>query len=143
MSNSKPQDYQDELDVYQAAWVLGKQRGNEKPLSKDQLAKLLDAGRLEWGWLNEEERGMVGKGRGEFGKHNKLSVKKKVGITRFVVDELFNLIERDFKDFLAKFGFEKMNELQKEETKEELFRYKYGSYRNLYQLELYKQLWSN
>ena len=47
---------QQNLDRLQVQWVLGKNRGADQPLVKEQLVQLLDAGRLHWSQLSKLEK---------------------------------------------------------------------------------------
>lgn len=127
MSNNA-NDYQDELDVYQAAWVLGKQRGQVAPLKKEQLERLLEAGRLEWEWLGEEEKKLLGNGEDK-GKSSEVARRaNKMLIARLIVGGLVRMVEREHADFFRKLGERKVSEEVREAFREELFRFKYGSY---------------
>ena len=60
MDKNNSKDCQDKLDEYQAAWVIGKQRGEESPLNKEKLEKLVRSGRVSWDWLGEDEKKLFG-----------------------------------------------------------------------------------
>jgi len=113
MANNKGRDYQDELDVYQAAWVIGKQRGEEAPLNKEQLKALLDAGRLESDWLGEEEKKLVGKGGVKKKKGEDLEKKVKK-LAEFVNLVILGVFQREYDEVKKNSKESEWDEMSKE-----------------------------
>jgi hypothetical protein len=152
--NNQPKhdDYADELDVYQTAWVIGKQRGIEMPLKADQLILLLEAGRIPWVVLNDDEKNALN-GNEELNervkelqnsvnnKNNKSNQSKntpleRIKFVRVIIDNLLDAIESDFSfGFSKNFWIDMTNE-EKMAVKEELFHFKYGSYPDYFATKL-------
>ena len=126
-------DYQDELDVYQAVWVLGKQKGEEMPLDKDKLTKLLDAGRLGVDLLGEKEKVLVGQVSGE-----KISRKKIEEKVRVVVGFLLRGIEKDFESEIGSSDWKGLGEVERKSLTERLFKLKYGTFPDFFAMDLYR-----
>lgn len=47
---------EEELDLLQAKWVIGKMRGQTLPIVMSELAQLVDTGRVGWDTLAKEEK---------------------------------------------------------------------------------------
>lgn len=129
MAQDNDNNYQDELDVYQATWVLGRQKGNEAPLGKDQLAALLKSGRISASVLSEAEKQMLGgKVSGNEGKKGQDSGVVGMGEKKaiFMVKGLMALLSRELKEKVGKNTWEEMGSEQKNYMLKAYFQYVYG-----------------
>lgn len=140
--HKKDKDYQDELDVYQAAWVIGKQRGNKVPLKKEQYLVLLEAGRVGFDWLNEEEKKLVGqKSDGwKSGVSGEKTDENRLRVARIVVAGLMKDIHKEFSDVITEEEWVRYPKSLKKKTKWYLFRLMYGASPQLFAFDVYKRL---
>lgn len=125
-SQNDRKDYQDELDVYQAAWVIGKQRGEEMPVDAEKLKMLLDAGRIGTSVLNKLEKEKLGdlnQGWSEKSKQgNGLSLEN----AKMIVKGLMAKLSEEIRQTVGGDGWENLGEKQKTFLLNKYFFHVYG-----------------
>jgi hypothetical protein len=128
-NQAKPDNYADELDVYQAAWVTGKQRGKAVPLDGEKLAMLLEAGRINLNWLGDEEKDVLVKtGYKPEGIVNDKTkgYKNKPNIAEIIINSLYLSIDKDMPEVVNSEVWKGYSKDEKEMMRWHLFRLKYG-----------------
>ena len=144
---------QQNLDRLHVQWILGKNRGVNKPLVKEQLVQLLDAGRLHWSQLSKLEQRELTDDRNlveqvEEWRNTKISLVDMESEQQRIAKRVANmttltLIERakeKFPDFFSSKDWSELDREEKERTEDFLFGVLYGSSVDNYRINIYKSL---
>jgi len=140
-----PQYSEEDLDRLQAKWVIGKQRGQENPLSKTELLYLVTSGRLKGEVLNKKEQDSIGfvgvisnikKYPQSDIEVKKAHIKEAVLITRSLLDK----IEEDFSGVVKQLFKDGVSDQEMMDVREILFRMKYGYFPDFFAFHLAHRL---
>lgn len=145
------------LDRLHVQWILGKNRGVEQPLVKEQLIQLLEAKRLHWNQLNKaEQRELIDdknlveqveewtQAKQDFQSNNhkpssEESMKKAANAASIIVKGLSAILQDELSNKVGKAAWNQLTVKEKEYALNGYFQYIYG----VSGLELHKLITNN